>query len=53
LDVKTTFKNNDLNEKVFMYQPKGFILPWNEYKVCKQSTNLMVSNKPLRLGMKI
>lgn len=52
LDVKTTFKNNDLNEKVFMYQPKGFILPWNEYKVCKQSTNLMVSNKSLGLGMK-
>lgn len=54
LDVKTTFKNNDLNEKVFMYQPKGFILPWNESKVCKQSTNLlMVSNKLLGLGMKI
>jgi hypothetical protein len=27
LDVKTTFKNNDLNEEVFMYQPKAFILP--------------------------
>ncbi|GJS10359.1 zinc finger, CCHC-type containing protein [Tanacetum coccineum] len=35
MDVKTTFLNDDLEEKVYMKQPKGFVMPGNEHKVCK------------------
>ena len=32
MDVKMTFLNGDLKEKVYIEQPKGFILPRNETK---------------------
>ncbi|GJW90385.1 zinc finger, CCHC-type containing protein [Tanacetum coccineum] len=35
MDVKTTFLNGDLEEEVYMKQPKGFIMPGNEHKVYK------------------
>ncbi|KAK9724038.1 hypothetical protein RND81_05G043600 [Saponaria officinalis] len=35
MDVKTTFLNGELKEEVYMKQPKGFIMPGNEHKVCK------------------
>ncbi|CAM8943514.1 unnamed protein product [Rhodiola kirilowii] len=35
MDVKTTFLNGDLEEEIYMKQPKGFIMPGNENKVCK------------------
>ncbi|GJV98723.1 zinc finger, CCHC-type containing protein [Tanacetum coccineum] len=35
MDVKTIFLNDELNEKVYMNQPQGFIMPDNENKVCK------------------
>nr|GEX73419.1 zinc finger, CCHC-type [Tanacetum cinerariifolium] len=35
MDVKTRFLNGDLDEEVYMKQPKGFIMPGNEHKVCK------------------
>ncbi|KAL0361579.1 UNVERIFIED_CONTAM: Retrovirus-related Pol polyprotein from transposon TNT 1-94 [Sesamum radiatum] len=35
MNVKTTFLNGDLDEEVNMKQPEGFIMPGNEYKVCK------------------
>ena len=35
IDVKTTFLNGDRNEKVYMEQTEGFVLPQNEKKVCK------------------
>ncbi|GJZ85465.1 zinc finger, CCHC-type containing protein, partial [Tanacetum coccineum] len=35
MDVKTTFLNSDLDEEVYMKQPKGFVMPGNEHKVCK------------------
>ncbi|GJR51647.1 zinc finger, CCHC-type containing protein [Tanacetum coccineum] len=35
MDVKKTFLNGDLDEEVNMKQPKGFVMPSNEHKVCK------------------
>ena len=35
MDVKTTFLNGDLEEKIYMEQPEGFIVPRQEKKVCK------------------
>ena len=34
MDVKTTLLNGELNEEIFMEQPKGFIVPSQEKKVC-------------------
>ncbi|GJS93475.1 zinc finger, CCHC-type containing protein [Tanacetum coccineum] len=34
MDVKTTFLNG-LEEELHMKQPKGFVMPCNEHKVCK------------------
>ena len=30
MDVKTTFLNGDIDVKVYMEQPEGFVLPGNE-----------------------
>ncbi|GKF09742.1 zinc finger, CCHC-type containing protein [Tanacetum coccineum] len=35
MDVKTAFLNGDLDEEVYIKQPKGFVMPGNEHKVCK------------------
>ncbi|GJU98078.1 zinc finger, CCHC-type containing protein [Tanacetum coccineum] len=35
MDVKTAFLNGDLKKEVYMKQPKGFVMPGNEHKVCK------------------
>ena len=35
IDVKTAFLNSELNEEIYMEQPKGFIVKGQEHKVCK------------------
>jgi hypothetical protein len=35
MDVKIAFLNGNLDEDVYMIQPKGFIDPTNVGKVCK------------------
>ena len=35
MDVKTAFLNGDLDEEIYMEQPKGFIVPGQEKKVCR------------------
>ncbi|KMQ72766.1 hypothetical protein BPMI_02479c [Candidatus Burkholderia pumila] len=35
IDVKTIFLNGDLDEKIYMEQPEGFVAPGTEKKVCK------------------
>jgi hypothetical protein len=35
MDVKIVFLNGDLEDNVFMSQPKGFVVNGQEHKVCK------------------
>ena len=35
LDVKTTFLHGDLNEEIYMAQPKGFVSSGQEHLVCR------------------
>ena len=35
MDVKTAFLNGDIEEELYMVQPKGFVDPENADKVCK------------------
>ena len=35
MDVKTAFLNSELNEEIYMEQPKGFIVKDQEHKMCK------------------
>ncbi|GJU97058.1 zinc finger, CCHC-type containing protein [Tanacetum coccineum] len=42
LDVKTTFLNDDLDEKVYMKQPKGFVKPGNEHKFDSSSKGIII-----------
>ena len=40
MDVKTPFLNGDLEEEIYMLQPKGCIIPGQENKVCKLNKSL-------------
>ncbi|GJX12115.1 zinc finger, CCHC-type containing protein, partial [Tanacetum coccineum] len=38
INVKTSFLNGDLEEEVYMKQPKGFVMPGNEHKMCAMTS---------------
>ena len=40
MDLKTAFLNGDLDEEIYMDQPKGFVEPSQESKVCKLTKSL-------------
>ena len=40
IDVKTIFLNGDLEEEIYMLQPKCCITPGREHKVCKLNKSL-------------
>jgi len=35
MDIKTTFLNGELEEKIYMTQPEGCVAPGQKEKVCK------------------
>jgi len=40
MDVKIMFLNTELDEEIYMEQPKGFVMPGQEKKVCKLQKSL-------------
>ncbi|RVX13556.1 Retrovirus-related Pol polyprotein from transposon TNT 1-94 [Vitis vinifera] len=40
MDVKTTFLNGDLEEEIYMEQPKGCVVPGKKKNVCKLDKSL-------------
>ncbi|KAK3018254.1 hypothetical protein RJ639_004489 [Escallonia herrerae] len=49
MDVKTTFLNGDLNEEIYMEQPKGFVAPDYKRKVCKLVKSLYGLKQAVKL----
>nr|GFB66492.1 zinc finger, CCHC-type [Tanacetum cinerariifolium] len=40
MDLKIAFLNGDLDEEIYMKQPKGFVMPGHENKICKLKKSL-------------
>nr|GFA27456.1 zinc finger, CCHC-type [Tanacetum cinerariifolium] len=52
MDVKTIFLNGELDEEVYMNQPRGFIMPDNKNKVCKLIKSLYELKQAPKHGIK-
>ena len=48
IDVKTAFLNGNLEEKIYMIQPKGFIAKNQEHMVCKLKMSIYGLKQPSR-----
>ena len=48
MDVKTAFLNGNLEESIYMVQPKGFIQKDQEQKVCKLQKSIYGLNQASR-----
>ena len=51
MDMKTTFFNVDLEEEIYISQPKGCTVPTQENKVCKLRNPFMALSKSLNSGI--
>ena len=40
LDIKTPYLNGELDEDIYMEQPKGYVVPGKEHMVCKLQKSL-------------
>ncbi|GJT03258.1 zinc finger, CCHC-type containing protein [Tanacetum coccineum] len=43
MDVKTAFWNGDLDEEVYIKQPKGFVMPGNEHKIKRENKRIVIT----------
>jgi hypothetical protein len=46
IDMKTTFLNGELDEKIYMDRPDGFVVKGEERKVCKLLESLYSLEQP-------
>ena len=53
VDVKTAFLNGDIEEEVYMKQPKGFATEGKEDFICKLKKKLIVSSSRADAGMQL
>jgi hypothetical protein len=49
MDVKTTFLHGDLEEEIYMKQPKGFVVKGKKELVCKLNKSLYGLKKSPRM----
>jgi hypothetical protein len=48
MDMKATFLNGELDEKIYMDRPDGFVVKGEEHKVCKLLKFLYGLEQPLK-----
>ena len=52
MDVKTTFLHGDLEEEIYMKQPKGYVVKGNKELVCKPKKSLYGLKQSQRMWYK-
>jgi hypothetical protein len=53
LDIKTAFLNWDLNENIYMAQPKGFVMKGKEHMRCRLKKFIYGLKQEIHLQIKI